>query len=74
MEEKCAKKRKGQPYSAIPRQPLPRKTEESVSSLYHLVIAIGFGIFLCISMCVLDYVSQDTTPATDTTEIIDYFG
>ena len=74
MQKKYPKKERGLPFSAIPRKPLPKKTEESADSLYHIVIAIVFGVFLCLSMGALDYVSQDMTPTTDTTESIEYFG
>jgi hypothetical protein len=73
MEKKYPKK-KGQPYSAIPRKPLHNKAEESTNSLYHLVIALAFGFFFCLSMCVLDYVAQDTAPSTNMTETIEFFG
>jgi len=73
MEKKCPKK-KGEPYSAIPRKPLPKKAEESENPIYHIVIALGFGFLLCLSMGVLDYFAQDTAPFTNTTEIIESFG
>ena len=74
MEEKYPKNKKAHKSSAIPRKPLPKKTEESADSPYYLVIAFAFGILLCVSLCVLDYVSKDTTPTTDTTQTIEYFG
>ena len=74
MAKRSSKQEKRQAYSAIPGKPLPRNTEESADSLYHIVIAIVFGIFFCLSMGVLDYISQDKTPVTDTTETIEYSG
>lgn len=74
MKEQYTKNRKGQAYSARPHKPMPKKTEESADSLYHLAIAIVFGIVLCFSLCVLDYVSKDTTPTTETTETLEYIG
>ena len=73
MEKKYPKRKKGQPYPARPRKPLPKGTDESTDSLYHIAIAIAFGILLCLVMGTLDFVSQDTTPTTDTTETIEYF-
>jgi len=75
MQKNYPKKERGLPFSSIPRKkPLPKKTEESADSLYHIVIAIAFGVFLCLSMGALDYLSQDMTPTTDTTESIEHFG
>lgn len=74
METKYPKIKKRQTYSSIERKPLPKETEPSADSLYHLVIAFAFGILLCVSLCVLDYASKDTTPTTDTTQTIEYFG
>ena len=74
MGKKSSKKEKRRAYSSIPGKPLPRNTEESADSLYHIVIAIVFGIVLCLSIGVLDSVSQDETPATGITETIEYLG
>ncbi len=74
MEAKYPKRTKRQAHSAIERKPLPKETEPSADSLYHLVIAFAFGVLLCVSLCVLDFVSKDTTPTTDTTQTIEYFG
>ena len=73
MEKNYPKKKKAEFYSAIPSKPLRKGTEESADSLYHIVIAVVFGILLCLVMGALDFVSQDTTPTTDVTETIEYF-
>ena len=72
MEKKYPEK-KGNPHSARPRKPPPKKTVESENSLYHIAIMIVFGTSLCLFMGALDYVSQDTTPTADVTETIEYF-
>ena len=73
MEEKYPKKEKEQPHPARPRKPSPKETSESADSLYYIAIVIVIGISLCLFMGALDYVSQDTTPATNIRQTIEYF-
>ena len=73
MEKTYPKKKKAESYSAVQSKPLGKGKEESADSLYHIVIAVVFGILLCLVMGALDFVSQDTTPTTDMTDTMEYF-
>jgi hypothetical protein len=72
MEKLKYAKKKGKRNAPIPRKPIPRKTEESQDSLYHFAVMMLVGLVLCLIMGVLDRISQDTTPTTDTTNTIEY--
>jgi len=73
MESKYSKKEMGPTNPSIQRKPLPKEKEASDESLYHIAIAIVCGLLLCLVVATLDYVSQETTPTTETTDTIEYF-
>jgi|GEM_PF-3348441 len=73
MEKKYPKTKNRESRRPIRRKPLPKDPEESTDSLYHIAIAIIFGIILCLVMGALDHFSLDTTPTTHRTGSIEYF-